>query len=241
MAKIFQKYIVSIQKKYYLILKKRTLGRKKLILGKKIEVNKWTFLEGKNRVGDRSNIESSYLGYGSYIGSDCKLVNTHVGRYCSIASSVGVIAGNHPIDEYISTSPFFYSRDFGGGFSYVDNEFFQVYRYADNEKKYIADIGNDVWIGEGVKILNGIRVGNGVVIGAYSLVTRDLEAYGVYAGIPARLIRYRYPENVRKILENFKWWDKGEKWLFEHSSDFRHPKEFIKKMEKEYDIEILEK
>ena len=63
-------------------------------------------------------------------------------------------------------------------------------------------IEDDVWIGYGVKILSGVKIGKGAVIGAGAVVTKNLEPYGIYAGVPAKLIRYRFPKEIReKLLE----------------------------------------
>ncbi len=74
-------------------------------------------------------------------------------------------------------------------------------------------IGNDVWIGVRVIILGGVKIGNGAVIGAGSVVTRDVPPYAVVAGAPARLIRYRFEEPVIRRLEELQWWNKSEEEL----------------------------
>lgn len=61
-------------------------------------------------------------------------------------------------------------------------------------------IEDDVWLGYGVKVLSGVKIGKGVVVGAGAVVTKNLEPYGIYGGIPAKLIRYRFPEKIRDRL-----------------------------------------
>ena len=74
-------------------------------------------------------------------------------------------------------------------------------------------IGNDVWIGNHVRILEGVTIGDGAVIGTGAVVTKDVEPYAVYAGVPAVKLRDRFTQDkVEKLLDN-PWWEKGEEWI----------------------------
>ena len=67
----------------------------------------------------------------------------------------------------------------------------------------------------------GVTIGDGAIIGAKSLVTKDIPPYAVAVGIPARVIRYRFtPEQIQKLLK-IKWWDKDIKWIAENQHLFR--------------------
>lgn len=70
-----------------------------------------------------------------------------------------------------------------------------------------VNIGNDVWIGDSASVFGGVTVGHGCVIGAKSLINRDCEPYGIYAGTPGRLIRKRFPDRIIEQLLELKWWD----------------------------------
>lgn len=69
------------------------------------------------------------------------------------------------------------------------------------------NIGNDVWIGTNASILSGVTIGNGVVIGAGSVVTKDVPNYAIVAGSPARIIKYRFSEEIIQLLNEVCWWD----------------------------------
>lgn len=69
------------------------------------------------------------------------------------------------------------------------------------------NIGNAVWIGDNVIILSGVTIGNGAVIGAGSVVTKNILNYAVAAGNPAKIIKYRFNDNIITQLEEIKWWD----------------------------------
>ncbi len=78
-----------------------------------------------------------------------------------------------------------------GGGHVIDNKDIPIGKQG-NLPKSKLEIGNDVWIGEGVTILGKVRrIGNGVVIGACSVVTKDIPDYAIVGGNPAKVIRYR--------------------------------------------------
>jgi virginiamycin A acetyltransferase len=68
-------------------------------------------------------------------------------------------------------------------------------------------IGNDVWLGYRAAILPGVTIGDGAIVGAYSVVTKDVPAYSIVGGNPARLLRARFPETTVQRLLAVKWWD----------------------------------
>lgn len=118
-----------------------------------------------------------------------------VGKFCSIADNVSVfLGGEHRID-WITTYPFNVLVPEGSQFS------------GHPKTKGDVIIGNDVWIGSGAVILSGVHVGNGAVIGARSVVTRDVPAYGIASGNPAKFIRYRFSSEVIEAFEQIAWWD----------------------------------
>ena len=195
----------------------------KSIMKQKSYVNKGTVLRGRNFVGKNSVLTNVDLGFGSYVSSNADLSNAKVGKYCSIGPNLSSIGGNHPLNHHKSTHPAFYAKNNASGFSYLTGEKDSIFtedKYVDESKRYFYEIGNDVWIGANVSICQGVTIGDGAVIGACSLVNKDVEPYAVYAGITAKKIKQRFTDETIEKLLNEKWWDKGEEWIKEHASEF---------------------
>lgn len=148
------------------------------------------------------------VGKMSYISSNCRMANAQIGKFCSIANNVKVGLGIHPVEKNVSTHPAFYSTRGQSPIVYTDRDYYSESRSV--------EIGNDVWIGEDVTILDGVKIGDGAVIGAKALVTKDIEPYSIVGGVPAKLIRFRFSREHIKLLLNFKWWGKDEKWIKEN-------------------------
>jgi virginiamycin A acetyltransferase len=77
-------------------------------------------------------------------------------------------------------------------------------------------VGNDVWIGQNATFMPGVHIGDGVIIAANSVVTRDVPAYHIAGGNPARLIRKRFDDALISYLLEIKWWDWPARKIFDN-------------------------
>lgn len=145
-------------------------------------------------------INSSKLSIGAYtdIVSGSELQNVaSIGRYCSIARNVtiGQNRKSHPLDWVSSHSALAALRHRQSGLPQVHQEVKQTV------------IGHDVWIGMDVLILEGITIGTGAVIGAQSLITKDVPPFAIVAGSPGKVLRYRFDPHTIDALLASQWWN----------------------------------
>lgn len=161
--------------------------------------NNKTKLGYNSRVLSNCVLNNSELGSFSYVGKNCLIQNTIIGKYCSIANNVSIGLGKHPT-KHFTTSPLFYKRNNTFKINLVDKDLeFSEY------KKTIVE--NDVWIGYGAIVMDGIKISNGAIIGAGSIVTKDIPPYAIAVGIPAKIIKYRFDNNKIDKLIKSSWWD----------------------------------
>ncbi|NJN72102.1 MAG: Vat family streptogramin A O-acetyltransferase [Limnothrix sp. RL_2_0] len=147
---------------------------------------------------DSENFERNVLYLFPFIGD--RLI---IGKFCAIATGVTFImnGANHKMSGF-STYPF---EIFGADWARVMPE------QSEYPNKGDTEIGHDVWLGYGATIMPGVKIGNGAIIAAKSVVTKDVPAYGIVGGNPAKLIRKRFADDVIQDLETIAWWN----WSFE--------------------------
>ena len=207
--------------------------RDKCIFESDTVIDKNVSFEGGNAIQEKTRVLNSKLGYGTYIGANSFVCNTQIGRYCCIGGNVKTITGNHPVRQFVSVHPSFYSTRKQSGFSYVTKDKFSDFNYIREEEKISVIIGNDVWIGENASILEHVVIGNGAVVAAGAMVTKDIPDYAIVGGIPAKVIGYRFDAETIAFLEKTRWWDKPKDWIEKHAELFESVEKFQKCLESE--------
>ncbi|WP_188455760.1 Vat family streptogramin A O-acetyltransferase [Virgibacillus oceani] len=163
-----------------------------------ILVGEYSYYDSKNG----ESLEEQVLYHYEIIGD--KLI---IGKFCSIGPGTTFImnGANHRMDG--STFPF---NLFGNGWE----KFTPTLK--DLPYKGNTEIGNDVWIGREVTIMPGVKIGDGAIIGAKSVIAKNVEPYTIVAGNPSRVIKKRFSEEKVKNLLEIRWWDLTIEIINEH-------------------------
>jgi len=142
----------------------------------------------------------SHIARGSQIGPYSRIngpaiIRGHgqfrMGAYCAVGVGLHVITSNHDMSR-----------------AGVQITMYRRFGFAEfREIPSVTTIGNAVWIGDRVTVTAGCRVGDGAVLAAGAVVTRDVEPFTVVGGVPARMIRRRFSEEVAAILGELRWWE----------------------------------
>ena len=195
--------IGALIRKYKLKLKQPTVKCSKSAVISNVVFGKYS------QVTAFSSLKNTNLGDYSSVGRNTTINHADIGKFCSISWNATIGATSHP-DNHISTHAFSYVSWFG-----MVNE--------TNKIIIRTTIGNDVWIGANVIIMPGIKVGTGAVIGAGSVVTKDIPEYAVVVGSPAKVLRYRFDEKSIAVLLKSNWWDWPPSKIKENIELFKAP------------------
>lgn len=176
----------------------------------------------KNVVSDPSIQVGSYTMYNDFVRDPRQFEKNNVlyhypvngeklviGRFCSIACGAKFLfnSANHT-QASLSTYPFpIFFEEWGLRKENVAEAW---------DRRGDIFVGSDVWIGYEAVIMAGVTVGDGAVVGARALVTRDVPPYAVVGGVPARVIRRRFPEETVKKLLALQWWNWPEEKIKRH-------------------------
>lgn len=153
--------------------------------------------------GDVSVDKNSKIGKYTYIGNGCYVTNAIIGNYCSIARFIEIGARAHPQDM-LSTHSFQYGKTHFKGQPGYQNK---VVRSTIKGTIPKTIVGSDVWIGAKVAIKGGVKIGHGAILGSHSVITKDVPPYAVMVGSPAKVLRYRFSNEIISRLLASNWWN----------------------------------
>lgn len=179
----------------------------------------FSFISIDNKIDKTSYIyrgvkaKGSVIGGYSYISNNTELENVTIGRFCSIADHCRLGLASHKLSG-LSMSPIFSLKHNALKYFWIDND-------VEVKKLEKVIIGNDVWIGSHALIKGNIKIGDGAVIGAGAVVTKDVPPYAVVGGVPARIIKYRFSQEIIDKLLEIKWWNLPENILKENIELFQ--------------------
>ena len=176
------------------------------------KIDNLSVVSRKAKVYGKTQVTNSSIGDYSYVGRNSRVIHADVGKFCSISGSVRLGMATHTLDK-LSTSPIFTEEYNSTRHKWTDIQ-------TDNPFKRVI-VGNDVWIGTGVMVMGGVSIGDGAVIGAGAVVTKDVPPYAVVGGVPAKVIRHRFSNELIEKLEILKWWDMPEDLLKDHITLFQ--------------------
>lgn len=163
------------------------------LTGKNINIGRGTQVDGLTSIG-------SY----TYLGRNCTVTRTKIGRFVSIGNNVTIGPGEHDLGR-LSTSSLFYENPY------------------DELTQGECIIENDAWIGVDAIIMRGVRVGIGAAVAANAVVTKNVPDYAVVAGVPAKVLKYRFDEKKQAQVTESQWWIK----------DLKEARETLEKVAKE--------
>jgi phosphonate metabolism protein (transferase hexapeptide repeat family) len=165
-------------------------------------------------IAERAKVAETSLGDYSYMMQECEVWAARIGKFVNIASHVRINATNHPV-----------WRATLHHFTYRANDYWPDAEREESffnwRRDHAVTIGHDVWIGHGATILPGVTIGNGAVIGAGAVVSKDVASWSIVGGVPAKLIRERFPAQVGQRMERLAWWDWTHAKLRDALDDFR--------------------
>jgi len=154
------------------------------------------FTEIKERVA----FSDAELGDYSYVERQAEVIYAKLGKFCCIAANARINALEHPLERVSQHKITYRANEYFLG-ARLDSEF------REKRQGKPVETGNDVWIGHGAIIKPGVKIGHGAIVAAGAIVTRDVPAYAIVAGVPAKFMRWRFEPKISARIIALAWWD----------------------------------
>ena len=168
----------------------------------------WGFLKAQS-IETREGLE---VGEGTLYNGHIRIKGVSpvkIGKYCAIAENLHIISSSHDYSYPVLQNSFM-EKFFG-----INHE-----KNPDNIEKNKVTIGNDVWFGDNCIVVPGVTIGNGCIIAAGAVVTKDIADYSVAGGVPAKVIKKRFSDDIIALLLEIKWWDWPEEKIKRNKAFF---------------------
>lgn len=146
-----------------------------------------------------AKLNNVQVGKYSRIGVNCQVTNATIGNFTAIGKDTVITVGQHPTD-YLTSHSIFYKK---GNWGWHDDWIAPIDFKSDKR----VTIGNDVWIGRQCIILDGVNIGDGAIVATGAVVTKDVPPFAIVGGVPAKVIKYKFPQDVIDRLEEIQWWN----------------------------------
>lgn len=147
-----------------------------------------------------AKIQNVTIGNYTRVGIDVEVNNARVGNFSRIGRNTIIGPGSHPMNLLTSHNIFYKKNK-----AWKERQEWVADVGFDEEK--VTEIGNDVWVGLNSIIMDGVKVGDSAIIGAGAIVTKDVPPFAIVGGVPAKVIKYRYPQEMIDRLMEIAWWN----------------------------------
>ena len=147
-----------------------------------------------------AQLSNSQVGRYSRVGNNCKLTNVSIGNFSCIGANCVLGVGQHPTN-YLTYHSIFYKK---GNWGWHDDWI----KYPDGFKEQAQiTIGNNVWIGRNVIVMDGVTIGDNAIVATGAIVTKDVPPFSIVGGVPAKVIKTLFTEEMRERLQKIQWWN----------------------------------